>query len=110
MAHLIGHVEGPGTVIDRADDLQAKMELVSEVCRFNVVAKAFHQFEPYGATGVLVLAESHFSAHTYPEDQMIYIDVFCCADSFDPRECSRVIERVFGATGSKWHIIDRRRA
>jgi S-adenosylmethionine decarboxylase proenzyme len=105
MAHLIGHVKGP--VINTVDELQEKMELVSAECMFTVVAKAFHQFEPHGATGVLVLAESHFSAHTYPEDQLVYIDVFCCATLFNPVACSHVIERVFGATDAKWHIIDR---
>jgi S-adenosylmethionine decarboxylase len=44
------------------------------------VNHAFHQFEPHGTTGVLVLAESHFSAHTYPEKNMIYIDVFSCKE------------------------------
>ena len=106
MAHLVGKIHG--VKINTVDELNELMNSVARECKFNVVGNSFHQFEPYGATGVLVLAESHFSAHTYPEDQMIYIDVFCCADSFDPRECSRVIERVFGATGSKWHIIDRR--
>lgn len=84
------------------------MEQVAQECNFNVVARAFHQFDPYGATGVLVLAESHFSAHTYPEDKMIYIDVFCCAPTFDPIECGHVIERIFGATDAKWHVIDRK--
>lgn len=108
MAHLIGHVSGPDTVITTVDILQQRMEQVAQECNFNVVARAFHQFDPYGATGVLVLAESHFSAHTYPEDKMIYIDVFCCAPTFDPIECGHVIERIFGATDAKWHVIDRK--
>ena len=108
MAHLIGHISGPATAVTMTHELQAKMELVSHECGFHVVTKAFHQFEPHGATGVLVLTESHFSAHTYPEDEMIYIDVFCCADTFDPHECSRVIERVFSSTSSNWYVIDRR--
>jgi S-adenosylmethionine decarboxylase proenzyme len=108
MAHLIGHVSGPDTVILTIDILRQRMEQVAEECNFHVVTEAFHQFKPHGATGVLVLAESHFSAHTYPEDKMIYIDVFCCASTFDAHACGRVIERIFGATDAKWHVIDRK--
>lgn len=105
MAHLIGHVNG--VIIERSEDLQAIMTRVADVCKFHVVAQAFHQFQPVGTTGVFVLAESHFSAHTYPENKMVYIDVFCCAKDFDPDACSVVIEREFGSTSGTWQIIQR---
>ena len=105
MAHLIGHVTG--VCIENADHLSAVMIDVADMCGFNVVAKAFHQFEPVGATGVLVLAESHFSAHTYPENDMVYIDVFCCAKDFDPDRCAKIIEQEFQATGSSWQVVKR---
>ena len=105
MAHLIGHVSG--VVIERSEELCAIMTKVADVCNFHVVAQAFHQFQPVGTTGVLVLAESHFSAHTYPENKMVYIDVFCCAKDFDPVACSIVIEREFGASSGSWQIIQR---
>jgi S-adenosylmethionine/arginine decarboxylase-like enzyme len=72
-----------------------------------VVGKCFHQFEPYGATGVLVLSESHFSAHTYPENEMVYIDVFCCDPNFCPNYCASVIEQVFQSRSVVWQIVAR---
>ena len=102
--HLVGRIDGP--VIQTVDELQAIMKRVAQTCRFTVVNEAFHQFEPFGATGVLVLSESHFSAHTYPEHSMVYIDVFCCADSFDPAECSRVHEKEFQGRGT-WQTVNR---
>ncbi len=105
MAHLIGHING--VIIERSENLQAIMIKVADVCNFHVVTQAFHQFEPVGTTGVLVLAESHFSAHTYPENKMVYIDVFCCSKDFDPSACSLVIEREFGASSGSWQVIQR---
>jgi S-adenosylmethionine decarboxylase proenzyme len=105
MKHLIGHVTG--CVIEAADVLESKMNHIAEHQGFTVVARAFHQFEPVGATGVLVLAESHFSAHTYPEDAIVYIDVFCCSPGFDPDACAAAITREFGATGSSWSVVSR---
>lgn len=47
---------------------------------------SFHDFEgrdnqPGGFTGVLVLAESHMSIHTWPEADYAAIDIFMCGDA-----------------------------
>jgi S-adenosylmethionine decarboxylase len=94
MMHLIGHLSG--TIITDATDLEERMVRVARDCNLTVVSKAFHQFEPQGTTGVLVLSESHFSAHTYPEHGLVYVDVFCCSPMFDPDVCAASLERHLG--------------
>ena len=37
-----------------------------------------HKFEPYGVTGYALLAESHISIHTWPEDGIARCDLFSC--------------------------------
>lgn len=105
MRHLVGHVSG--VWVARSEHLEGIMIRIAERCGFNVVAQAFHQFEPHGTTGVLVLAESHFSAHTYPENNRIYIDVFCCSPHFDPSKCMTIIEDEFSADSAKWEVVSR---
>lgn len=103
--HLVGYIDG--VWVARADHLENIMNRIAERCGFHVVARAFHQFEPHGATGVLVLSESHFSAHTYPEDNKVYLDIFCCSIDFEPEFTARVIEEEFAALGGHWEILDR---
>jgi S-adenosylmethionine decarboxylase len=43
-----------------------------------MVGESFHQFEPGGATGVVVLAESHLAVHTWPEIGFVTIDLYVC--------------------------------
>ncbi len=43
-----------------------------------VLAVHFHQFEPHGVSGVLVISESHFCVHTWPEHGYAAIDLFTC--------------------------------
>lgn len=38
----------------------------------------FHKFSPQGVSGVVVIAESHLSIHTWPEDEYAALDVFTC--------------------------------
>lgn len=104
MKHLVGTFTGQA--INFVSELKMKMKTVAERCKFTVVNEAFHQFEPVGVTGVLVLAESHFSAHTYPETNKIYLDVFCCSPNFDPKFCAETIEDVFDGKLT-WTVMDR---
>lgn len=50
-----------------------------------VVAEAFHQFPAAGATGALVLAESHLAIHTWPELESVTLDLYVCNYSQDNR-------------------------
>ena len=101
MKHLVGHVDG--VWISQARHLEIIMNRIAERSGFNVVSRAFHQFEPHGATGVLLLSEGHLSTHTYPERNMIYIDVFSCNADL----CSSIIEEEFAALHGEWRVIER---
>lgn len=51
--------------------------------KFEVIKGCFHQFEPQGNSGVILLAESHISYHAYPEHNYVSIDCYVCGKS-DP--------------------------
>jgi S-adenosylmethionine decarboxylase proenzyme len=52
-----------------------------------ILEKMTHHFHGYAGamTSVFLLAESHFSIHTYPEHNYIAVDIFTCGAS-DPTE------------------------
>jgi len=45
-----------------------------------VVSSHFHGFEPQGVSGVVVIAESHVTVHTWPEHGYAAVDVFTCGE------------------------------
>ena len=53
-----------------------------------VVHTHFHQFNPWGVTGVLLLAESHITVHTWVDEGFAAFDIFTCG----PMNTDRVIE------------------
>ena len=53
-----------------------------------VVGESFHHFSPQGVTGILAIAESHISIHTWPEHCYAAADIFSCGSSFRPREAA----------------------
>ena len=47
--------------------------------RATIYHQYWHQFEPWGVTGFLLLKESHISVHTWPEeDNFAAVDIFPC--------------------------------
>lgn len=44
----------------------------------NIVGDVFHQFQPQGVTGTVLLAESHLAIHTWPEEGFVTVDVYVC--------------------------------
>lgn len=45
-----------------------------------IVNSNFHMFEPQGVSWVVVLSESHFTIHTWPEHGYAAVDMFTCWD------------------------------
>ena len=44
-----------------------------------IIKDVFHSFSPHGVTGVVVIAESHVSIHTWPEYGYAAVDIFTCS-------------------------------
>lgn len=54
-----------------------------------------HHFSPYGGvSGVVVLAESHISVHTWPERSFVALDIFMCGEC-DPYKAIPVLREAF---------------
>ena len=48
-----------------------------------VVGSSFHSFAPQGVSGFVIIAESHFSVHAWPEHEYAAVDIFTCGVSID---------------------------
>jgi len=62
-----------------------------------VLGDSFHPFRPQGVSGVVIIAESHLSIHTWPEYSYAAVDVFTCGDSVDPEKAAGVLIEKLGA-------------
>ena len=51
---------------------------IAKAAKVEILNVASHKFEPQGFTLVALLAESHFSFHTFPERGVISFDFFTC--------------------------------
>lgn len=112
--HLLGEWYGcPADLPEmlRADALRRRCIEAVERAGLTVVGERFHQFEPQGVTGAVILAESHLAVHTWPEMGSVTIDVYVCNFTTDNTEKARTLfdelERSLKPARSRFQAIHR---
>lgn len=71
------------------DDVEFLRKALSDVARqigATVIKDSFYQFTPQGVSGVVIIAESHISIHTWPEHNFAAIDIFTCGEIIQPKD------------------------
>ena len=85
---------------DRLDDLawvKTTLEDAARAAGATIVQTVFHQFSPWGISGVVVIAESHLAIHIWPEHRYAAIDVFTCGENVRVDVASAILQREFRA-------------
>jgi S-adenosylmethionine decarboxylase len=92
--HLLVDLWGAHNLTDPAA-IDAALREAATAANASILHSHFHHFGPDGGvSGVLVLAESHISIHTWPERQFAAIDIFMCG-ACDPYKSLPVLKDVF---------------
>ena len=81
---LIEFYDCDSEVLTNRDRIRQYMLEAAHHAGATVISDTFHHFKPDGISGVVVIAESHISIHTWPEHRYAAVDVFTCGDSVDP--------------------------
>ena len=76
--HLLLNFRGCRVNLDDVEMLKRDMIAAVTAVGATVLNCVSHKFSPHGVSLVLLLAESHASVHTYPEEQACFIDLFTC--------------------------------
>lgn len=98
--HLLIDLHGASR-LDDIEFIQAACEDAARATGATILESRFHHFgEGYGVSGVVILAESHLSVHSWPERGFVAFDVFVCGDC-DPHLAVPVLkERFAPSSGS----------
>lgn len=82
--------------INDVGKVERVMLAAARAARTHIVDSVFHTFNPQGVSGVVVIAESHLTIHTWPEFHFASVDIYTCGQG-DPWRAIRVLERGFRA-------------
>ena len=106
--HLLADLYGvdAGKLVATAD-IDALLREGALAAGARILHSHFHSFgDAMGVTGVVLLAESHISIHTWPEYGFAAADIFMCGQA-QPRLALDVIELAFRPASSIVQTIAR---
>lgn len=104
--HLILDLFGAENLSD-IDAIKQTLIKASEAIGATVLDVQLHYFEPQGGvSGVALLAESHMSIHTWPENKYAAVDVFVCGN-LDPEKAIDILRATFTPTNIQTTILKR---
>lgn len=89
MNHLGNHLiidfyECDCELLNDAQFIDNAMIEAAKSCGATIVSNHINRFNPHGISGVVVIAESHITIHTWPEHGYAAVDVFTCGSTVDP--------------------------
>ena len=94
---LIAHSKTVKKIINRA----------IKKSKLTKIRSHYHQFRPSGVTGVVLLAESHITMHSWPEYNYIALDLFTCGDKAKAKIALEQLKKDFKPTSIKKKEITR---
>lgn len=92
--HLLVDLWGARNLGD-PEHIDAALREAAVTAGATILHSHFHHFSPNGGvSGVVVLAESHISIHTWPERDFAAVDIFMCG-ACDPHDSIPVLKAAF---------------
>lgn len=94
-----------GFIFDLLNDFPKKIN-TTKITAPNVFRYQGKTSEDWGVSGVVLIAESHISIHTFPDKQHAFIDIFSCK-GFDTSLARDELIKAFEATKHEVTVLDR---
>ena len=99
MIHILFTLKGcPFGFLDDEAHIRNVLANAAQLSKSTLLDISSHKFDPYGVTAVALLAESHISIHTWPENGLAVCDVFTCGEHTSPSTGARYMYDAMGAT------------
>lgn len=106
--HLIVEYTGCNKkVLDNVRQLEKHMHGAVLSAGATIVRSVFHRYAPQGVSGVVVIAESHISIHTWPEYGYAAVDFFTCGETVDPHKAQEYMKLKLAASDA--HVSELKR-
>jgi S-adenosylmethionine decarboxylase len=93
-SHILADLYGVSRrLLQSGVELEALLRRAAELAGATVLGSHFHSFgTAQGITGVVLLAESHISIHTWPESDFAAVDIFMCGTANPQRALDALLE------------------
>ncbi len=93
--------------LKREDCVGNAMRSAAVESKATVVDQSFHEFRPYGVSGAVIIQESHYTIHTWPEHGYAAVDLFYCGGTVLVHRAVEVLQDSFKPSRIKFLVVRR---
>lgn len=96
----------PFDILNDENIIVQMLTTAAGLCQATILNTASYKFDPQGVTAILMLAESHCSIHTWPEEGKAAVDIYTCSP-IDPYVGCYFIIQESGSTSHELRFVQR---
>lgn len=104
---LIEFFDCDSSLLEQEKTVGDAMVASAEAAQCTIVTQDFHEFQPYGVSGAVIIQESHFTIHTWPEHRYAAVDLFYCGGTIYIDRAIEVLRDRFKAGRMKFLVVRR---
>ena len=82
-------------ILKSLEEVRKILVSAAKEAKATIINNSFHEFNPFGISGVVVIAESHLTIHTWPEYGYAAVDIFTCGDIIKPERAVSYLVKKF---------------
>ena len=87
--------------LDDEKFLRKTLEAAAKSVNAKIIRRVTQRFSPTGVTVILILAETHISIHTWPEQGYAALDIFICGEGKSPEPAWEVVKKALNPASFK---------
>jgi S-adenosylmethionine decarboxylase len=107
-SHLLVELYGcDGRALEDECSVAGAMKEAARRSEATVVADSFHEFKPWGVSGAVIIQESHYTIHTWPEHDYAAVDLFYCGGTVKVHQAINVLRERFQPKRIKFLVVRR---
>jgi S-adenosylmethionine decarboxylase len=82
-------------ILKSIEKVRSVMVSAAKEAKATIIDISFREFNPFGISGIVVIAESHLTIHTWPEYGYAAVDIFTCGDVIKPEIAASYLVKRF---------------
>ena len=107
-SHLLIELYGcDGKTLETEEIVGKAMSDAAAASKATIVEQSFHEFKPFGVSGAVIIQESHYTIHTWPEHRYAAVDLFYCGGTVLVHKAVEVLRERFQPERIKFLVVRR---
>ncbi len=107
--YVVDYMDCDPEILKQVEPVKELFLRAARDCGATLIDHVFHQYKPFGVSGVVLIAESHLAIHTWPENSYAGVDIFTCGKEMKAELAIEILKEGLKAKKVEMKLLHRGR-